>query len=71
MNSVVDLNVGITLTTNLDSQASSLLASLGWALFWEEKKLKNNLGKIWVNFEIVTEIFRSAFKNFEFIIVKL
>ncbi len=25
--------------------------------------MKNNLGKIWLNFEIVTEIFRSVFRN--------
>ncbi len=38
INLVADLNVGITLTTDLDSQACSLLASLGWGLFWKINK---------------------------------
>ncbi len=67
---MVDLNIGITLTIDLHFRACSLLALLRLALFWKIK-LKNNLGKIRVNFEIFTGIFRSVFRNFGFIIIKL
>ncbi len=68
---VADLNVGITLTTDWNSPAP----------FWPHLdklffgggggEMNNKSGKIRVNFLIVTEIFRSVFRNFEFNIIKL
>ncbi len=40
INLVADLNVGITLSTNLDPRASSLLGLLGWAFFGGKKNKK-------------------------------